>query len=59
MQALPPEPNEECGCVYDADTGYFNPCCLRHEQEYLDFMQTAREHDAEVALERYESKHDA
>jgi len=44
MQTLPLEPKDgDCGCVYDADTGYFNPCCLKHEREYLDFMQTRAE----------------
>ena len=29
-----------CECWYDPETGFFEACSKKHEQEYLDYLKT-------------------
>lgn len=50
MEGLPPDPKDgDCTCMYDPDTGYFNPCCIRHEEEYMAFLVRQVPYDSEGA----------
>lgn len=31
--------NKNCGCYWNRETGYFEPCCEQHEQEYVAHLE--------------------
>lgn len=32
----------QCGCFTNPDTGYFEPCCEMHEQEYVEYLEQTK-----------------
>lgn len=34
-----PEREKRCGCWWNPGTGYFEPCCQQHEDEYVEYLK--------------------
>ena len=39
-----------CQCFYNPETGYFEPCCEAHEQEYVKYLRRQRDIEEGVNL---------
>ncbi len=34
---------KHCLCLWNSETGYFEPCCEAHEQEYVEYLEREKE----------------